>query len=219
MNYSKSMQRKNNIMHRVFISWAVIGAGALLLGGLIGYLVVKRVDTTQTTTQTETTLIYGLPGGKIFTVSEEMPEYSTSNSEFSPLDVPLGTDVQAFTFYLCKAYDIDFNFAMAVMQQESGFQADAVSLGGDYGLMQISSVNHGWLSDELGITDFLDPYSNIKAGLYILRNLFQKYETPEKVLMAYNMGETGAKVLWNQGIYETDYTRSVLQIQNNFENR
>ena len=37
--------------------------------------------------------------------------------------------------------------------------------------------------------------------------------------MAYNIGETGAKVLWNQGIYETDYTRSVLQIQNNFENR
>lgn len=215
MNYSKSMQRKNNIMHRVFISWAVIGAGALLLGGLIGYCVVKRVDTTQT----ETTLIYGLPDGKIFTASEEMPEYSTSNSEFSPLDVPLGTDVQAFTFYLCKAYDIDFNFAMAVMQQESGFQADAVSPDGDYGLMQISSVNHGWLSDELGITDFLDPYSNVKAGLYILRNLFQKYETPEKVLMAYNMGENGAKVLWNQGIYGTDYTRLVLQIQNNFENR
>ena len=52
MNYSKSMQRKNNIMHRVFISWAVIGAGALFLGGLIGYWVVKRVGTTQTTTQT-----------------------------------------------------------------------------------------------------------------------------------------------------------------------
>ena len=85
--------------------------------------------------------------------------------------------------------------------------------------MQISSVNHGWLSDELGITDFLDLYSNVKAGLYILRNLFQKYETPEKVLMAYNMGENGAKVLWNQGIYGTDYTRLVLQIQNNFENR
>ena len=215
MNYSKSMQRKNNIMHRVFVSWAVIGAGALLLGGLIGYWVAKRVNTTQK----ETTLIYGLPDGKIFTVSEEMPEYLTSNNEFSPLDVPLGTDVQAFVFYLCKAYDIDFNFAMAVMQQESGFQADAVSLGGDYGLMQISSVNHGWLSDELGITDFLDPYSNVKAGLYILRSLFQKYETPEKVLMAYNMGESGARVLWNQGIYETDYTRSVLQIQNNFENR
>ena len=219
MNYSRSMQRKNNIMRRVFVSWAVIGIGALLLGGLIGYWVTKRVDTTQTTTQTETTLIYGLPDGKIFTTSEETPEYSVSDSEFSPLDVPLGTDVQAFTFYLCKAYDIDFNFAMAVMQQESGFQADAVSSGGDYGLMQISSVNHGWLADELGITDFLDPYSNVKAGLYILRSLFQKYETPEKVLMAYNMGEAGAKVLWNQGIYETDYTRSVLQIQNNFENR
>ena len=209
-------------MHRVFISWAVIGAAAFLLGGLVSYWVTKRVDTTQSTTQSttqmETTLIYGFPDGKKSTLSLEMPEF-LADDEFSELDVPMNHDLQAFTFYLCKAYGIDFRFAMAVIQQESGFQADIISTGGDYGLMQISQVNHPWLSEELGITDFLDPYSSVKAGLFILHNLFQKYTDPEKVLMAYNMGEAGAKVLWNQGIFETDYTRSVLEIQNNFENR
>ena len=29
------------------------------------------------------------------------------------------------------------------------------------------------------------------TGMFILRKLFEKYETPEKVLMAYNLGESG----------------------------
>ena len=49
--------------------------------------------------------------------------------------------------------------------------------------------------------------------MFILRKLFEKYEDPELVLMAYNMGEDGAKTLWEQGIFETNYTKSVLSIQ------
>ena len=62
-------------------------------------------------------------------------------------------------------------------------------------------------------TDFTEPYGNVRAGMFILRKLFEKYETPEKVLMAYNMGETGASRLWEQGIFEINYSKSVLQIQ------
>ena len=29
--------------------------------------------------------------------------------------------------------------------------------------------------------------------------------------MAYNMGETGAKRLWDNGIYETNYTNKVIK--------
>ena len=49
--------------------------------------------------------------------------------------------------------------------------------------------------------------------MFILRKLFEKYETPAKVLMAYNMGEGGASRLWKQGIFEINYSKSVLQIQ------
>ena len=69
------------------------------------------------------------------------------------------------------------------------------------------------MQEQLGITDFTEPYGNVRAGMFILRKLFEKYETPEKVLMAYNMGETGASRLWEQGIFEINYSKSVLQIQ------
>ena len=35
-----------------------------------------------------------------------------------------------------------------------------------------------------------------------------KYEDIDKALMAYNMGESGAKKCWAAGIYSTNYTRT-----------
>ena len=107
---------------------------------------------------------------------------------------------------------------MGLIQTESTFNSDIVSSTNDYGLMQINTVNHGWLQEKLGIKDFLDPYQNTRSGIYILRNLFEKYEDPAKVLMAYNLGETGAKKLWDKGIYETDYTRKVFNNIEQFKN-
>ena len=52
--------------------------------------------------------------------------------------------------------------------------------------------------------------------MFILRKLFEKYETPAKVLMAYNMGEGGASYLWRQGIFEINYSKSVFQYQQKF---
>ena len=122
-------------------------------------------------------------------------------------------DLQEFIFYLSQAYEMDFTFVMALIQRESSYNPDAISASNDYGLMQINEINHPYLQEQLGITDFTEPYGNVRAGMFILRKLFEKYETPEKVLMAYNMGETGASRLWEQGIFEINYSKSVLQIQ------
>jgi hypothetical protein len=35
--------------------------------------------------------------------------------------------------------------------------------------------------------------------------------------MAYNMGEYGASVLWEQGVVETSYSRKILARANEFE--
>lgn len=134
-------------------------------------------------------------------------------SDFQAIDCDIAEDVQEFAFLLCKENSIDFRFVMAVMQHESGFDASAISKTNDYGLFQINICNHGWLSETLGITDFLDPYQNIEAGVYILRSLFEKYDgDPNRVLMSYHMGEGGASKLWNQGIYETSYSLAVMEI-------
>lgn len=134
-----------------------------------------------------------------------------SDADFHAVDCALDTDVQEFTYYLSYGYNIDFYLLMALMEQESMYDADTISSTGDYGLMQINKCNHEWLSEELGITDFLDPYQNVMAGTYEIHRLFEKYDDTNKVLMAYNMGEGGARKLWNQGIYETNYTRSVAE--------
>jgi soluble lytic murein transglycosylase-like protein len=139
-----------------------------------------------------------------------MHEWET-DADFQAVDCALNVDVQEFTYYLSYGYNIDFYLLMALMEQESMYESDTISSTGDYGLMQINRCNHEWLSEELGITDFLDPYQNVMAGTYELHRLFEKYGDTNKVLMAYNMGEGGARRLWNQGIYETEYTRSIAE--------
>lgn len=139
-----------------------------------------------------------------------MHEWQT-DADFQAVDCALDADVQEFTYYLSYGYNIDFYLIMALMEQESMYEADAISSTGDYGLMQINKCNHEWMSEELGITDFLDPYQNVMAGTYEIYRLFEKYGDTNKVLMAYNMGEGGARKLWNQGIYETNYTRSIAE--------
>lgn len=122
----------------------------------------------------------------------------------------LDDEIQQMIIDKCAEYNIDFAFTMAVIFKESSFKPNADS-GSSVGLMQINRINHEWLSKELGITNFFDPEQNVTAGLYILQQLFNKYDDPTKVLMAYNMGETGAKRLWNKGIYTSDYAEGVLQ--------
>lgn len=130
--------------------------------------------------------------------------------EFTPLECELSEDLQEYTYYLCKDYKVDYYFVMGLMFTESAFVADSISITDDYGLMQINACNADYLEDKLGVTDLLEPYQNIQAGLYILKGLFEKYENESLVCMAYNMGEYGASQLWDSGIYSTMYSEKVI---------
>lgn len=140
--------------------------------------------------------------------------------EFSPIDCRLDEEIQRYTYSMAQAYNIDFEFLMAVMFNESAFDPNCVSRTNDYGLMQINKCNHKWLSEELGITDYLDPYQSILAGTYIFSGLFEKYgDDTNKVLMSYNMGDDSARRLWNQGIYESNYSRKISQTMAEYKER
>ena len=119
-------------------------------------------------------------------------------------------ETQRMVMAKSEEYNIDFAFTMAVIFKESSFNPMADS-GSSVGLMQINRINHEWLSEELGITNFWDPEQNVTAGLHILNILFEKYEDPRMVLMAYNMGESGAKKKWNQGVYTSKYADAVME--------
>lgn len=210
MNCSKPIKRRT-IANRIITSWVIIA----LIFSIVGFAIGAVSHSSKPKTET---LIYGrVADGKIFD-GDMSVSYESEDTLFVPLGVPLDSDVQEFIYYLSKGYNMDFTFVMAIIQQESGYKPDAVSNTDDYGLMQINKVNHGYITDEIGVTNYLDPYENVRAGMFILRKLFEKYETPEKVLMAYNLGESGAKALWDKGVFETNYSKSVQQIQSELNN-
>ena len=128
-------------------------------------------------------------------------------------DIPLTEELQTFTFYLCEDYGADYEMVLALMDRESDYTASAISKTNDYGIMQINKVNHEWLTEELGITDFLDPEQNIRCGIYMLADLMKKYDDPHRVLMAYNMGERGAREYVAKGNTSSAYSRYIMQLR------
>ena len=212
MNYSLNT-KQNQRNKRIITSWIVI----LLVGILIGWGITTAAQSmneesaVETMSQFKEVQPYATIDGQTFNWGISMDWTSGAELGFTPLEIDLDEDLQEFIYCLSYGYNIDYAFVMGVMQLESQFDPTAISSTNDYGLMQINKVNHGWLKEHLGIKDILDPYQNIRSGLYILRNLFEKYEEPELVLMAYNMGETGASRLWDKGIYETNYSKKVLE--------
>lgn len=141
--------------------------------------------------------------GTVETINEEVAQVPTI------YDIPLDTELQRYTYDLCVEYDVEeyYPLMLAVMWHESNFNEKVVSKTNDYGLMQINKINHKWLSEKLGITDFLDAKQNIKAGVYMLSTYLLKYKDIDKALMAYNLGEAGARRYWKAGKYTTKYVQ------------
>lgn len=140
------------------------------------------------------------------TTPEETPE---PEDGFTPYDIPLEEELQKYTFEVCSENNVDYIMVLALMDQESDYTEKVISKTNDYGIMQINQVNHKWLADKLGVEDFLDAKQNILAGVHMLKALTEKYEDTNKILMAYNKGENGAKKLWDKGIYSTEYSRNI----------
>ena len=124
-------------------------------------------------------------------------------------DIPLSHELQDIADNSCEMYQVPQNVLYAVMEVESGYQTDAQN-GQCLGLMQIHTVNLPYLNEKIGTTDLSDPEQNIEAGAFILGGYLEKYSLTDS-LMAYNLGEGGAKRLWKQGIHETGYTKKVLE--------
>jgi len=141
----------------------------------------------------------------------ETPTVETVEEKTFYFDVALDCDLQDYIRDLCETYDVPMELVIAMIHQESSFRANVVSGSNDYGLMQINTINHEWLQKEPGVTDFLVPYQNVLCGIYIISGHLEKTDGDiELALMRYNCGATGAKRLWDKGIYETDYTRKIM---------
>lgn len=123
----------------------------------------------------------------------------------------LSAELQWYAYDVCKKNGVPFEIFMSLMRKESGYKANAIGSGRDYGLCQIRDNNHARLTKALGITNFLNPYENIKGGVYILKEALAYY--PNNIhcgLMSYNGGPGYAKKLISRGIYSSKYSREIV---------
>lgn len=217
--------QKKNYARRFFVMMGVSFFLGVLFGSIVTGIVVHKHDMkllmAEPVSQTEAETIrhepYGSGDNRVLTDDTGF-YWQADTSGFVPLDVPMDEELQAFVYALSTDYDIDWTLVMALIDHESDYRTNVISKTNDYGLMQINVCNHDWLSERLGVTDFLDAKQNIRSGLYVLHWLFQKYDgNVHKVLMAYNMGENTAERLWDSGVTSTAYSRTITEIQAEYQ--
>lgn len=145
---------------------------------------------------------------------EEEPE-----DIFIPLDIPLDVTLQEYVVECCAESEpeVPAEIVIAIIEHESGFQADAVGCNADgtqdYGLMQINDRAIPKLREDLGIGTaeaLLDPRTNIRAGVHILELHTSVFpNSVESVLMAYQYGAAGARDKLSAGITGTGFSREI----------
>ena len=131
--------------------------------------------------------------------------------------------VQVFTYCLCEQDGVSYPMVLALIERESKYKYDAIGDdGSSKGYMQVYQKYHQDRMDRLGCDDLLNPYQNIRVGIDFLAELTEKYEDERLVLMYYNRGGrnkygTGALDLWEKGVFETDYSREILERKEEIE--
>ncbi len=86
---------------------------------------------------------------------------------------------------IAQRHEIDPALVAAVVRQESGYKADAVSNAGAVGLMQLMPDT----ARSLGVDDPRDPRQNVEGGTRLLRGLIDRYSGRlDLALAAYNAG-------------------------------
>lgn len=95
------------------------------------------------------------------------------------------TDYDAYITDASSRNGVSSSLVKAVIQAESGFNANAVSTAGAKGLMQLMDAT----GQSLGVSNPFDPQENIEGGTRYLSGLLRKYNGNEAVaLAAYNAG-------------------------------
>lgn len=141
---------------------------------------------------------------------------------FKWYDIKLNADLQRYTYNMCKRYGVPYEVMLALMYVESGYNVNSISPTNDYGICQVNMCNYDYLNRNLGITDLLNVYDNIKAGTYWLSRYFKswgQYDTGEllerNALNAYNFGDAGYRQYLNNGgtAYSWRYANKVMEVK------
>lgn len=91
--------------------------------------------------------------------------------------------------FAAAEFNLDPYLVAAVIKVESSFNSNASS-GVAHGLMQITNDTASFISDKTGIpySKRLEPITNIRMGCYYLSYLWEKFQSLDTALAAYNAG-------------------------------
>lgn len=117
-------------------------------------------------------------------------------------------EVDSIVSGYCNRYNVAKSLVMAVIDVESGFNANAVSPAGAQGLMQIMPST----GRDLQLDAPFDPDSNIDAGVRYLKFLLDRFSDTRLAVAAYNAGPNAVEKYGGIPPYpETrDYVQKVL---------
>lgn len=147
----------------------------------------------------------------------EEPEIMVEEEPHGYFDVPLDEELQNYIFDLCEEYNINPAMIIAIIERESNYNASAKGdSGNSLGLMQIQPRWSEERMARLGCPDLLDPYQNVTVGIDILVEYFNKGNSVEWVLMAYNGGPSYANRKIENGEI-SEYAKNVLELTESLE--
>jgi soluble lytic murein transglycosylase len=117
---------------------------------------------------------------------------------------------EEFVEKYASEYNVPEYVIYAVIDTESGFDPNARSSAGAFGLMQmipstlkfLASDEH--LDEDVEFDDLADPETAIRYGTYYLRYLFNKFHKWSVVFAAYNGGEGRVAEWLNDPKYSSD---------------
>lgn len=176
----------------------------ILLSILLLLSVIVPLTTPAAGAETETTA--SAPDVTVTAITEEevLEDYENEKIEEALFasgyfrdDVPLDGDTQALLRAACEESGIDYELALAVIEQETGYRNVTGDGGESVGYMQIQEKWHLERMARLGVTDLTDPYSNFRVGCDYLADMIGKYGL-EEGLTAYNSGRPGESLYASQ---------------------
>lgn len=180
----------------------------IVMGLVIGLVIGKH--TVKPTVETNTVI-------KTVEVPAYEPDKLPGDVEVYYFDIPLSHNLQKYIYEICADEEVPVPLIMAIIEHESKFNPEAVSETNDYGLMQINKCNHSLLEESYRTADMLNPYQNVFCGVKIIASYLEKYGDTSKALMAYNMGDYGARKAWANGVESSSYSKAIMNLYHDYE--